>query len=57
LELHYVMGMSWREVCEVMAIPKTTFFDTRKRAIDSVKRMLNPDDPALTTPLEEPLTE
>jgi len=57
LELHYVMGMSWREVCEVMAMPKTTFFDTRKRAIDSVKRMLNPDDPALTTPHEEPLTE
>lgn len=58
LELHYLMGMSWREVCEVMAMPKTTFFDTRKRAIDSVKRMLNPDDPALTTPLEdeEPLT-
>jgi DNA-directed RNA polymerase specialized sigma24 family protein len=57
LELHYVMGMSWREVCEVMAMPKTTFFDTRKRAIDSVKRLLNPDALEPTMPLEEPLTD
>lgn len=51
LELHYVMGMSWREVCEVMAMPKSTFFDTRRRAIEAAKRLLNPDD---TVPLHPP---
>jgi DNA-directed RNA polymerase specialized sigma24 family protein len=53
LELHYVMGMSWREVCDVMAMPKSTFFETRRRAIDSVKRLLNPDDPVPTADEEE----
>lgn len=43
LELHYVMGMSWREVCEVMAMRKSTFFDTRRKAIEAVRRLLNPD--------------
>lgn len=42
LELHYVMGMDWQEVCDVMGLPKTTFYEVRKKALERVRKLLNP---------------
>lgn len=42
LELHYIIGMSWREVCDELEMPKSTFYEVRDRAIERLKELLNP---------------
>ncbi len=44
LELHYVMGMNWQEVCDVTGLPKSTFYEVRKKALDRIQRLLNPSE-------------
>jgi hypothetical protein len=44
LKLHYVIGLNWQEVCDVMGLPKSTFYDVRNRAIERLKQELNPDE-------------
>ncbi|MFN7734058.1 MAG: RNA polymerase sigma factor [Pirellula sp.] len=48
LELHYVMGMNWQEVCDVMGLPKTTFYEVRKKALERMKRLLNPSGSSIS---------
>lgn len=43
LKLHYIIGLSWHEVCDVMGLPKSTFYEVRNRAIERLKQELNPE--------------
>lgn len=36
LSLHYIMGASWDEVCESLAIGRTTFYDQREAALEQL---------------------